>query len=217
MRGPGMMSRQMMCTLFLASALMLSSPSLEASDGDRVDLTFDLTMWSKRDFDGQTVYDVGPGQAGVICAQADAAASMLFRQLKVDLAATPFLNWRWRIEGTMDISDQRHKRGDDFPARVYVLAQGWRTRALSLVWSNVENRGEAWPNPFTRSVQMVALRGGSKQAGVWVNQKVNVIELFAEHFDTRITSLAGVGIMTDSDNSGSAASACYADLHFSAH
>ena len=60
------------------------------------------------------------------------------REQAVDLARTPWLNWRWRAAETpaWSAADERSKQGDDFLARVYVIKEGWvpwRSRAVARV------------------------------------------------------------------------------------
>src|SRR5438105_1049028 len=49
------------------------------------------------------------------------SASMLFRQVDVDLAANPMLAWRWLIELPIRSPlDERTREGDDHPARLFL-------------------------------------------------------------------------------------------------
>jgi hypothetical protein len=48
------------------------------------------------------------------------SASMLFRQVEIDLAAYPILAWRWLIELPIRSTlDERTREGDDRPARLF--------------------------------------------------------------------------------------------------
>lgn len=59
---------------------------------------------------------------GVVAVEAVANASMalLARPLAVDLARTPVLCWRWRIEAPLKTADMSTRQGDDYAARVYL-------------------------------------------------------------------------------------------------
>jgi hypothetical protein len=59
---------------------------------------------------------------GVHAVEAHAVASMalLARPVAIDLAATPILCWRWRIDAPLQGADMTRKSGDDYAARVYL-------------------------------------------------------------------------------------------------
>src|SRR5215471_18725264 len=59
---------------------------------------------------------------GVPAVEAVAHASMalLARPLAINLARTPMLCWRWRIDAPVATADLTKREGDDFAARVYV-------------------------------------------------------------------------------------------------
>ncbi len=115
--------------------------------------------WEEREFDGETRYRVlERGGRRVLEAESEAAASCLYLERAIDLAATPVLEWSWRIGGTPAVADERVKDGDDFAARVYVVApgDGWFAMpiALNYVWASQARVGDAWPNPFTDNVMI---------------------------------------------------------------
>ena len=57
----------------------------------------------------------------VLRVTSDRSASTLAVALRVDPVATPMLRWRWRVSHAVGASDLRHKAGDDYAARVYLL------------------------------------------------------------------------------------------------
>ncbi len=180
-----------------------------------------LSHFSEKSFEGHTDYSLikDEGQT-VLKAETQAQASALYREMEIDLTATPMLSWRWRIENTHPITEPETKSGDDFPARVYVVVREgffpWQTRALNYVWANSQVEKTYWPNPFTKKAVMIPLRFGQQDVGVWQSEKVDVAADFYRIFGRRIQQADGVAIMTDGDNSGGQVTAYYGDIFFSA-
>ncbi|MDQ2695367.1 MAG: DUF3047 domain-containing protein [Pseudomonadota bacterium] len=178
-----------------------------------------LEGWKTESFAGQTRYRlVTDGTRQVLRADSDGAASAFYREIKVDLARTPYLSWSWRIDSVIEGIDERSQAGDDFPARVYVVVSGglrfWKTRALIYVWANAAPPGSAWNNPFTANARVLVLRSGNRLAGRWVEEKRNVRDDFRRLFGGDIDHIDGVAVMTDADNSGRRATAWYGDIAF---
>ncbi len=182
-----------------------------------------LDGWEERSFVGNTDYRLVSldGQAAVR-AETDAAASALYRRTEINLAETPYLRWRWRVEGTYGEGiDETAKSGDDYPARIYVVRRGglafWRTRALNYVWSSAQPVGSRWPNAYAGdNVQMLAVNAGEAQAGEWVGHVRDVRADWRQAFGEEIGSLDGIAIMTDADDAGGSMTAWYADIRFTA-
>ena len=177
----------------------------------------DTEGWQVRDFEGETRYRiVEAGGTRVLEAESDGAASSLYLEREIDLAARPVLEWRWRIEAPLRVPDERVRAGDDFAARVYVVAPGEGLFALpiaiSYVWSGSAPVGADWPNPFTSKVRMVAVESGSARAGAWRSYRRNVREDFLRLFGREVGELEGVAVMTDADNSRQRARAWYGDI-----
>ncbi len=180
-----------------------------------------LEGWQEKRFEGLTRYRLlDLGGERVLRARAVDAASALYRRLRVDLTATPVLRWRWRIEDTLGPIDETRRGGDDYPARVYVLFSGglafWRTRAINYVWSSRRPAGATWPNAYTEQARMVAVRSGPGRAGRWIAERRDVRADHRRLFGEDVTAADGIALMTDTDDTGSRATAYYADLHFTA-
>lgn len=180
----------------------------------------DLNGWQEKSFAGHTQYQIissAPGK--VLQANSYGAASGLFKEVTINLTKTPWLNWSWRIDNTLNGNNERTKQGDDYPARVYVIVSGglffWKTLALNYVWSNQQAVNSEWDNPFTRSAKMVAVRSGTAETGSWVSQKRNVREDLKRVFGKDIKEIHAVAVMTDSDNTDTTTTAMYGDLFFS--
>lgn len=209
-----------MRTVLMLSTLLLGTAALaqplivgEFSAGK-------LDDWQTQIFEGETDYRIATDDEGrtALRAVSDAAASGLYREITVDLTETPWLRWSWKVDTILEGIDERTKAGDDFPARVYVVVSGgalfWRTRSLVYVWSSHQPAGTLWDNPFTGNARHIAVRSGPEQLGQWLEEARNLREDWRRAFGEDLEQIDGVAIMTDTDNSGRAASAWYGDIEF---
>lgn len=180
----------------------------------------ELTGWEVKEYEGRTDYSFTEidGRKALM-SKSRAAASGLIRKMEIDLHKTPYINWSWRVDNVMKGLDERTKKGDDYPARVYVIFSGglqvWKTRAVNYVWSNSQPVGTEWPSAYTKNNMKIAAQSGSEKLGVWINEKRNLVEDFRRLFKKDSPAkLDAVAIMTDTDNSGGEATAYYGNIYF---
>ena len=95
------MIRRRPALLLLLTPLVFALPAPEVMEQVFGDFSQGRSGWAERAFVGQTRYRVVEldGEP-VLEARAEASASALYRDSAVDLAATPYLHFRWRVEGT---------------------------------------------------------------------------------------------------------------------
>jgi len=194
----------------LASSTLLSS-SIYANG---------LDDWDERSFKGRTQYELISIDGGnIIKGSTDGQASVLYKEQETDLLKTPVIRWRWRIENTYDPSiNEMSKQGDDYPARLYVVAKTgflpWQTLAINYVWSSNQPIDTHWPNAYTDNAQMLVLDTGTEFQGQWRLHTRNIKKDFARLFAKDIDKIDGYAIMIDGDNTGSKGTAWFADIEF---
>lgn len=191
----------------------LNQPSSFTSKG--------LSGWQPQSFGKLTDYSVvDEGGRRAIKAHSLQSASALYQRLEVNLTHSPYLNWAWKVENTLGELDEQSKRGDDYPARVYVLLQPltmrFTPRALCYVWASNTPEGGHWSSPYSDNVVIVNLRSGEKHAGQWLSEKRNVREDIRRFLGEEINHVEGLAIMSDTDNSLSEATSYFGDLYFTA-
>ena len=182
-----------------------------------------MLRWESRSFAGNTQYTaVDLAGEAVLEAFARDSGSALYKEARIDLNATPFLHWRWRV-GDAEMPDipETEKAGDDYRARLYIVRRGglafWRTKAINYVWARQQPLDTRWPNPFAgENVQMWAMNTGTPDAPGWESHVRDVRADWFAAFGEQIDSLDGLALMTDTDTGGGTARSWYADIHFSA-
>ena len=211
------MMRKALPILLLAATASLAAQNRVVGDwsGDFGD------FWQVQEFEGRTDYSALPGPAAHLRALAVGSASALYREIEIDLEATPYLQWSWQVEQlpAIDASETK-KSGDDYGARIYVVREGLfgklTARALNYVWSQRQPPGSRWPNAFTDRTVMWSVDQGDERLGEWLSHTRNLRADWREVFGEDIRRIDGIAIMTDADNSGSRAAARYGTIRFCA-
>ncbi len=147
-------------------------------------------------------------------------ASGLIYRIDYDPHDFPLLHWRWKISNVLAKGDAARKEGDDYAARVYVVFPHWfplKTRSINYIWANRLPRGASLPNAFFSRAMMLAVESGTAKVGQWVEETRNVRDDFRRLFGGEPPAVGAIAIMTDSDNTGEAATAWYDDLRIEAH
>ena len=173
----------------------------------------------------------------VVKAEANASASALSRDIKVNLADYPTLKWRWKISNLLKNSDISRKDGDDFPARVYVmfdyplekLSLGSRTAlrlaralhdpklpaaTLCYVWDGKAPAGTIVPSSYTSLMRMIVVESGGARVNRWLDMERDVAADFKAAFGEEAPPVLAVAIATDTDNTGESAVAFFGDISF---
>jgi hypothetical protein len=168
--------------------------------------------------------------------RSERAMSLLARPLTVDLARTPVLCWRWRVDAPLQAADMTRREGDDYAARLYVslslpeadkgLALRTQLRlaraiwgpevpdaAINYVWDNRQPVGTERPNAYTDRTTMVVLRSGGAEAGRWVSERRDLAADIARLRGPRAQPVQ-LAVTADTDNTGESARAGFAELHF---
>lgn len=180
----------------------------------------DLTGWQEKIFERQTEYTlVAIDAKTAVKATSQQAASGLFKEVRIDLEKTPFLNWSWKIEQGLPPHDETTKAGDDFAARIYLVIKTgswfWNLIAINYVWSPHSPLESRWLSATTTKACMIVAGNASEQPAQWSHEKRDVRRDFLECFKKEIRYLDAVAIMTDTDNTGGSAVAYYGDIYFS--
>lgn len=179
-----------------------------------------LDRWEQRVFTRPSQYRIVAVNTGdEIHAESQDSASALYRSIEVDLQQTPFLNWQWKVDQFSHQRNQYEKSGDDFAARIYVVAKvgllPFDSYAINFVWSN-DNELRRWLNPFSDRSQVVALQRRRDAKEGWKTQKMNVPAEFRRAFDLDVQQIDIVAIMVDTDSAGGSARSAFRQLYFSA-
>ena len=148
-------------------------------------------------------------------------------QILIRVEDYPYVTWRWRIEGTVDDSRTASpagkimRAGDDFAAKIgfQMLPEGSDDlREVAYVWTRsipegttlVQEAGALfWHFKFYR----IVAESGDEHVGEWRTETRNLLDEYHRIWpDEKPGVLVRIFLMTDGDNTGTIATASYADI-----
>ena len=235
--------RFILCGLLLALALPCqASEVLQVAHFSQPPQAEELpSSWQPLLFDGieqQSSYrHVMTDEGGAVLAQSQASASGLIRKVDIDPQQLPLVSWQWKVKEVVPGSTSASKEGDDYAARLYITfaydpdkVSWWEwvkfnaikvfygeyppIAAINYVWASTEPVGHSAPNPYTDRVQMIVVNSGNDLAGQWQQLQRNIVSDYRQAFGSEPSTISGVGIMTDTDNTKGQATAWYGDIVF---
>lgn len=172
----------------------------------------------------------------VLRATADASASGLRQRLDVDPTAFPIVRWRWRVIELIVGADNQDRYSEDSPVRLMLFFDGDKSTlplkerllmetahlltgevppyaTLMYIWENRFPVDTALTNSYTDQVRMVVAGSGrDAHLGEWKVLERNYVDDFRRVFGEAPRRLIGVGVMTDTDNTGERIEAYYGDI-----
>ncbi len=185
-----------------------------------------------------TIYTlVKDNGTAVVKAVAEASASGLTREIKINPKEYPSIQWRWKVSNILENGDIHRKEGDDYPARIYITFEYDPSKvsffekakyetirllygqypplgAINYIWESKAPVGTMVPNPYTDRAMMFVLESGAAKLNQWVVEERNVSEDYKKAFGQEPPMISGIAIMTDTDNTGESATAYYGDIVF---
>lgn len=173
----------------------------------------------------------------VVKATAEGSASGLRHWVKLDPFAYPVLTWRWKVNELIESADNTRRDTEDSPVRVLVTFDGDIERlplaerllfddiylvtgqrmpyaTLAYIWENRLHKDALVPNSHTSRIKMIVAESGRENLGRWQNVTRNVVDDFRRAFGEEPGTITSVGIMTDTDNTGTRTEGFYGDIRF---
>lgn len=137
---------------------------------------------------------------------------------KVDLKATPVLEWSWKAVVLPKGGDSRRKATDDQAAQIFVVwprfPEAVRSRIIGYVWDTTAPVGTIVKSEKTATVTYVVLRSGTAELGRWVTERRNVAEDFRKLYGEEPEPPGGLSISIDSNDTSSVAESFMGPIFF---
>lgn len=128
---------------------------------------------------------------------------------KIDLKATPVLEWSWKAAVLPKGGNSCKKATDDQAAQVFVVwprfPEAVRSRIIGYVWDTTQPVGTICKSEKTGTVTYVVLHSGTADLGKWVTERRNVAEDFRKIYGEAPENPAGVSLSIDSNDTNSVA------------
>jgi len=185
-----------------------------------------------------TVYTLAQAEGQtVLRAAADRSASAYVAILKPPMAAPIVLSWRWKTGALVPGADNSDKSREDAPLRVMIAFDGdtstlpeaeqkraRRAKQLSgkdlpyallmYIWSDLVAVETVIPSAHSSRVKMLVVASGANGLGAWQAVRRDIAADYRRAYGAAPGPIIGVGVMTDTDNTGAKAAGEYADLRF---
>lgn len=173
----------------------------------------------------------------VLHARAESASSALMHDLGVDPAVQPWLEWQWKISALLRTADNTLRATEDSPVRIVLGFDGDKENlpfkdqilfetaklvtghefpyaTLMYIWENRLPVGTVIDSHHSSRIKMIVAASGPQQVGEWCKYRRNVVADFEKAFGEKPGKLLGVGVLTDTDNTGETGEAWYGDIRF---
>ncbi len=174
-------------------------------------------------------------RAVVLRAWARSSATGLKQRLDVDPQAQPRVAWHWRVVAPIAQADNTDRHAEDSPVRLLLFFDGNKTTlaardqialdlaqtvsgqsmpyaTLMYIWENRQPVGTVIRSAHTSRIKMLVAGSGTDRIGQWKAFERNYVDDFQRAFGEPPGRLIGIGVMTDTDNTGSEVEAFYGDI-----
>lgn len=171
----------------------------------------------------------------VLHARAVKASSGLMQKVAIDPEKHPWLHWQWKIAALIHGADNTHHATEDSPVRIILGFDGDKDTlpfadqilfetakvmtgydfpyaTLMYIWENKAPVGTVIRNNHSSRIKMMVAARGKNGVGEWQSFARNIVEDYEKAFGEKPGKLIGVGVLTDTDNTGEAVEAWYGDI-----
>jgi hypothetical protein len=183
----------------------------------------------------KVVHDNG---AQVLEARSESAASGLLQDVSIDPMVQRHISWRWKVPQLIPAADNTQRNADDSPVRIVIAFDGdkkkfdFEDRAMAdmvklfsgrempyatimYIWENKLPVGTVLENAHSSRAKMIVAESGPKRVGQWLTLTRNVLDDYRQAYGEEPGKIISVGVMTDTNTTGSKVTAYYGDIMFS--
>jgi len=166
--------------------------------------------WKSRGGDGSVVYRVKRNHEAYLEANAVNSAVAIAKEFAYTLNEYPYLKWQWRAVKLPQGGDERFKETGDSAAAIYVIFEAFiRPDTIKYVWSTSLPLGTTTQSPYNSKTKIVVLQNQHSPLDQWIAETVDVCADYKRLFGKEPEQVQAIGLMSDSDNTGSVAIAHY--------
>lgn len=187
---------------------------------------------NKKTTEYQIVSDEG---RNVLHARAVSASSGLMHKVDIDPMQQSELNWQWRISGLVESADNNDRTREDAPARIIlgfdgdkdelpfadqimfetaklVTGRDFPYATLMYIWGRKAPVDTVITNARSGRVKMIVAATGQDGVGEWHAFSRDIVADYERAFGEKPGKLIGIGVLTDTDNTGETVEALYGDI-----
>jgi len=144
--------------------------------------------------------------------------STIAKEIKVNLRATPMLEWTWKAVQLPTGADIRAKETSDLTAHIYVIWPRFpamiRARLIGYVWDSTAPAQTVEKSRKTGTVHFFVLRSGPVQLNQWLTERRNVYEDYRRVFGEDPEDPRAIALSIDTNDTRSTAEALIGRISF---
>lgn len=171
----------------------------------------------------------------VLHARAASASSGLMQKLDIDPMQESQLNWQWRISRLVETADNYDRMREDSPARIILGFDGNKDdlpfadqilfetarlltgrdfpyATLMYIRGRKAPVGTVISNARSSRVKMIVVATGEEGIGEWHAFSRDIVADYEQAFGEKPGRLIGIGVLTDTDNTGETVETWYGDI-----
>ena len=144
--------------------------------------------------------------------------STIAKEIRVDLRATPILEWTWKALRLPVGADIRTRETSDLTAHIYVIWPRFpamlRARLIGYVWDTSAPAQTIEKSRKTGTVHFFVLRSGPSQLNQWLTERRNVYEDYRKVFGEDPEDPRAIALSIDTNDTRSVAEALIGSIIF---
>jgi hypothetical protein len=181
--------------------------------------------WQKQTWGGAPKYDftvIEQESQRVLHLRSAGDSSNITRDIrgKVNLSATPILEWTWRVTVLPKGGDGRKAATDDQAGQLYVawprFPESLRSQVIGYIWDTTAPAGSVFKSQHTGTVTYVVVRSGPGELGKWLTERRDVRADFKKIYGEEPEDPGGISIGIDSNDVQGTAEAFFGRIVFRA-
>jgi len=144
--------------------------------------------------------------------------STIARRVSVDLAATPILEWSWKLVQLPERADLRRWETSDAAPHVFVV---WRrrpelirSRLIGYVWDPALPVGTVQKSQKTGTVTFIVVRSTTERLGQWLTERRNVAADFRSVYGEDAESPSAIALSIDTNDTRSKSEGSIGEIVF---
>ena len=155
----------------------------------------------------------------VLHLKSDGDSSAIVKEVKVNVATWPIIEWTWRAVKLPAGGDARKSATDDEAAQLYVVFPRFpsavRSRVIAYIWDTTAPVGSVFKSQKTGTVTYVVVRSGPDELGKWLTERRNVLEDYKKIYGENPSEDVGViSVLIDSNDTRSSAESFVGEILF---
>lgn len=144
--------------------------------------------------------------------------STVVRKVKINLVATPILEWNWKMTQFPAGADLRRRQSTDAAPHLFVIwprrPEMFRSRLIGYVWDPTLPVGTIQKSQKSGTVTFMVVRSTTAQLGQWVTERRNVLEDFRSIYGDEPEAPAAVALSIDTNDTKSPAEGFIGSIQF---